>query len=129
VTAHKAVSELARERTNEPGLLPGRKLRSAAPGRASWWWSGHWAERASRELACVAWRVPPVQESAVNWALADHGQPDPAGAAAPHQVLDRTEQALPARIGALRGEGVGLIQQQVQRIPDSGDRAAPQNRS
>ena len=57
------------------------------------------------------------EECAVNGALADHGQPDPTGAAAAHQVFDRAEQALPAGVGALRGERVGPIQHQVQRVP------------
>jgi len=49
--------------------------------------------------------------------LGDHSQPDPTGPAAAHQVLDRREQALPTGIGALRGERVGPIQHQVQRVP------------
>jgi len=49
--------------------------------------------------------------------LGDHSQPDPTGPAAAHQVLDRPEQALPTGIGALRGERVGLVQHQVQRVP------------
>jgi len=48
--------------------------------------------------------------------LGDQGDADPAGAAASDEVFDRAEQALPARVGALGGEGVGLVQHQVQGI-------------
>jgi len=44
------------------------------------------------------------------------GDTDASGGAS-HQVLDRAEQALSTGIGALRGEGVGLVQHQVQGVP------------
>ncbi|MGI8434894.1 MAG: hypothetical protein ACR2LE_09200, partial [Nocardioidaceae bacterium] len=43
------------------------------------------------------------------------GNTDASGGAS-HQVLDRAEQALSTGVGALRGEGVGLVQHQVQGV-------------
>jgi len=49
--------------------------------------------------------------------LGDEGHPDAAGPAAPHQIFDRPSSALLSLHGPLRGEGVGLIEDQMPRLP------------